>query len=188
MTTEQINWQEKQPSRVDCVSEDPKCWGAWDTTCGHKAKDTTPSITWRRKAWGIEEAARRSSFKGRKRAVVNEKNIGTVLRVTMGKLKFWGGRRGVERIWAFQSGLLDWYQSDDLELPNWTELWHSCGAPRQRSLLLFSCLVPNSVQRSEDWRGIFISVYSVTDSSVAALLPFSVFSVCIHWLIINFSI
>ena len=25
-----------------------KCWGAWDTTWGHKAKDTTPFLTWRR--------------------------------------------------------------------------------------------------------------------------------------------
>ena len=32
-----------------------KCWGAWDTTWGHKAKDTTPSITWRREVWYEEE-------------------------------------------------------------------------------------------------------------------------------------
>ena len=31
-----------------CVSEDLKYWRAWDTTCGHKAKDITPSIAWRR--------------------------------------------------------------------------------------------------------------------------------------------
>ena len=31
-----------------------KCWGAWDTTCGHKAKDTTPSIAWRKEAWEEE--------------------------------------------------------------------------------------------------------------------------------------
>ena len=40
----------KQPSQVACFSEDLKCWGAWDTTCGHKAKDITPSIAWRREA------------------------------------------------------------------------------------------------------------------------------------------
>ena len=34
-------------------SEDLKCWEAWDTTCGHKAKDTT-SIAWRREAWKEE--------------------------------------------------------------------------------------------------------------------------------------
>ena len=27
---------------------------AWDTTCRHKAKDITPSITWRREAWKEE--------------------------------------------------------------------------------------------------------------------------------------
>ena len=27
---------------------DLKCWEAWDTTCGHKAKNITPSIAWRR--------------------------------------------------------------------------------------------------------------------------------------------
>ena len=31
-----------------------KYWGTWDTTCGHKAKDITPSITWRREAWKAE--------------------------------------------------------------------------------------------------------------------------------------
>ena len=33
-----------------CFSEDLKCWEAWDITCGHKAKDITPLIAWRRKA------------------------------------------------------------------------------------------------------------------------------------------
>ena len=37
-----------QPSHVACVSEDLKCWGARDTTCGHKATDITASIDWRR--------------------------------------------------------------------------------------------------------------------------------------------
>ena len=31
-----------------------KCWGARDTICGHKAKDITPSIAWRREAWKEE--------------------------------------------------------------------------------------------------------------------------------------
>ena len=35
-------------------SEDLKCWGAWDTTCGYKANDITPSIAWRREAWKEE--------------------------------------------------------------------------------------------------------------------------------------
>ena len=29
----------------------PEAWGTWDTTCRHKAKDITPSIAWRRKAF-----------------------------------------------------------------------------------------------------------------------------------------
>ena len=49
--TEQIDWRAKQPSQVACISEDLKCWGAWDTTSGHKAKDITLSIAWRREAW-----------------------------------------------------------------------------------------------------------------------------------------
>ena len=53
--TEKIHWRVKQPSQMACFSEDLKCWGAWDTTCGHKAKDIIPSITWRREAW-TEEA------------------------------------------------------------------------------------------------------------------------------------
>ena len=50
-TTEQIDWRAKQPSQVACFSEARKCCGAWDTTCGHKAKDITQSIAWRREAW-----------------------------------------------------------------------------------------------------------------------------------------
>ena len=49
--TEQIDWRAKQPPQVACVSKDLNCWGAWDNTCGHKAKDITPSIAWRREAW-----------------------------------------------------------------------------------------------------------------------------------------
>ena len=40
----------KHPSQVACISEDLKCWGAWNTTCRHKAKDITPSVTWMRDA------------------------------------------------------------------------------------------------------------------------------------------
>ena len=44
----------KQPSQVACFFEDLKCWGAWDTACSHKAKDTTASVTRRREAWKEE--------------------------------------------------------------------------------------------------------------------------------------
>ena len=49
-TTDQIDWRAKQPKHVACFSEDLKCWEAWDTTCGHKAKDITPLIACSRKA------------------------------------------------------------------------------------------------------------------------------------------
>ena len=51
---EEIDWQAKQPSHVVCFSEYLKCWEAWDTTCGHKAKDITPLIAWKREAWKEE--------------------------------------------------------------------------------------------------------------------------------------
>ena len=37
------------------TSEDLNCWVAWDTSCGHKAKDITPSIAWRREAHKEED-------------------------------------------------------------------------------------------------------------------------------------
>ena len=52
--TEQIDWQEEQPPQVVRVSANLKCWGTCDTNCGHKAKDITPSIAWRREAWKEE--------------------------------------------------------------------------------------------------------------------------------------
>ena len=36
------------------VSKDLKRWGVFDTTCGHKAKDITPSTARRREAWEEE--------------------------------------------------------------------------------------------------------------------------------------
>ena len=48
--TEQIGWRAKHPSQVACFLEDLKCWEAWDTTCGHKAKDITPLVAWRRES------------------------------------------------------------------------------------------------------------------------------------------
>ena len=58
-----------------------------------RAQSQGPSIAWRR------GSARRSSLKGRERAIVNQTNIGTVSKATLGKLL----RDGVQRIWAFPS-------------------------------------------------------------------------------------
>ena len=49
--TEQTDWRTKQPSQKDCVLEDLKCWGTWDSTCRHTELDITPSISWRRETW-----------------------------------------------------------------------------------------------------------------------------------------
>ena len=49
-TTKQVDRQAKQSSQVTCFLEDLRWWEAWDTTCGHKAKDITPLIAWRREA------------------------------------------------------------------------------------------------------------------------------------------
>ena len=49
---------------------------------------------------GVEKgSARRSSLKGRERAIVSQTNIGTISKATLGKLL----RDGIKRIWAFQS-------------------------------------------------------------------------------------
>ena len=49
---------------------------------------------------GLERgSARRSSLKGRDRAIVNQTNVGTVSKETLGKLL----RDGVERVWAFRA-------------------------------------------------------------------------------------
>ena len=53
-TTEQTGRRAKQPSQVVCYSEDLKYWGAWDSTCRHKAKDITRLMAWRREAWTEE--------------------------------------------------------------------------------------------------------------------------------------
>ena len=68
------DWRAKQPPQVSCVLEDLKCWGAWDTTCGHKTKDITPSIAWEREAWKEKALDWRSPLKGRERTIVNQSN------------------------------------------------------------------------------------------------------------------
>ena len=50
-------WRAEQLQQEGCLLEDPKCWGAWDTICRHKAKDITPSIAWRSETWKQECSA-----------------------------------------------------------------------------------------------------------------------------------
>ena len=76
--TEQIDWRAKHLLQVACFSEDLKCWGAWDTTCGRKAKDID-----RLQEGGVERGStRRSSLNVRERAIVSQTNIGTVSKAT----------------------------------------------------------------------------------------------------------
>ena len=52
---------------------------------GHKAKDITPSMAWRREAWEAE-ALGDPSFKGRERAIVSQANTGAVSKEILRKL------------------------------------------------------------------------------------------------------
>ena len=56
----------------------------------------------------LKESARRSSLKGRERAIVSQTSIGTVSKATLGELLI----DGVKRIWTFPSA----------QIPHWTEL------------------------------------------------------------------
>ena len=65
----------------------------WAQSQGHHTID-------RLEERGVEgRSARRSPLKGRERAIVNQTNIGSILKETLGKLL----RGGVERLWAFSS-------------------------------------------------------------------------------------
>ena len=82
----------KQPSQVACISEDLNCWGAWDTTCRHKAKDITPLI-WRREVWK-EEALDDLPWK-------DERGSSSMRRtLELFQKQCWGN---VWEIWAFPS-------------------------------------------------------------------------------------
>ena len=60
----------------------------------NQGHDTTDRLEER----GVERgSARRSSLKGRERAIVKQTNIGIISKATLGKRL----RDGVERIWAF---------------------------------------------------------------------------------------
>ena len=99
-----------------------KCWGAWDNTCGYKAKDITPSIHWRREAWK-DEALDDLPWKD-ERAIVNQTNTGTVskaslIRQTLEPFQ----KRDWGNFWetGWNTYGLFWVQRYNLEL-NWTDL------------------------------------------------------------------
>ena len=79
------DWADGQSNHLKWLaSQKVMCWGAWAATCRHKAKDITPSVTRRREAWATGSTLW-TSLKC-KRAIVNQMNIGTVLRAVLGKL------------------------------------------------------------------------------------------------------
>ena len=83
--TKQIDWTAKQPSQMACVSKDLKCWGAWDTTIEAQSQrcHTINLLA----ARGVETgSAQQSSLKRQERAIINQANIGTVLKAMLGKL------------------------------------------------------------------------------------------------------
>ena len=79
------------------------CWGAWDATCGHKARDTTPSIAWRREALK-EEALNDLLWEDEKdpSSISRPIHIGTVSKATLEKVL----GDGVARIWASPSAYI----------------------------------------------------------------------------------
>ena len=64
----------------------------YDYFCGHNAKDIAPSIAWKERHGKRLDDPRRSSLKGRKRAIVSQSNIGTVSRETFGETSERRGR------------------------------------------------------------------------------------------------
>ena len=116
--TEQTDWRAKQPSQVACFSEDLKCWGAHDTTCGHKgkAKDIRPSITWRRETREKEvqdvllKRTREEHHQSDKHWNCFKGNTGETSQ-----------RRGGTHILYINIGF-----SEHIDIPSWTELkWTS---------------------------------------------------------------
>ena len=122
----------QQPAQVASFSEDlSEVLRNLRHTCGHTAKDITPSIARRREAWK-EEALDDLSLKGRERAIVNQTNIGTVSRATLGKLlrevhkDFFRAHR-TELNWTVTLGLvgirnLCSMQDGNYQSCNWTDV------------------------------------------------------------------
>ena len=96
--TEQVDWRENQPSQMACTLEDPRVLRSLRHYL--QAQSQGHHTICHLEERGVERgSARRSSLKGRERAIVSQTNIGTVSKATLGKLL----RDGVERIWAFPS-------------------------------------------------------------------------------------
>ena len=94
---DQTDWREKQPPKGVGVSEDLKCWGAWDIACRREAKVITPSI-----AWKGERARRRQRKRSMttllertREAIVNQGQHWNCSKGSVGQ-----GVRGWSLVWA----------------------------------------------------------------------------------------
>ena len=116
--TEQTQWREKQPSQVACCKE-------LETL----PAGTKPGTTHHRSPGGQRRGKRKRSracLKGREKAIINQTNIGTASKATLGKLQ----RRG----WAH----MDFSEHIDTIL-NWTELKTSNSEHSSFALLINLC-------------------------------------------------
>ena len=116
--TEQIGWLEKQLYQAACVSEDLKHWEAWDNITG--AKPTTPHS----QSSGGEKPRQKAAdddlpLDGWGKAAVNQTNIGTVSKATLGN--FW-------ETWRSAYGLLE---CSDITSLNWTGIELNWIEPQQ---------------------------------------------------------
>ena len=90
----QIDRQALQVSHLVCSLEGQRCSEAW---C--RGAPNTDHL----KERGVEKGSGLySTFQGRERSVLNQTNIGTVSRATLGRLL----RDGAERVWAFPSATM----------------------------------------------------------------------------------
>ena len=116
------NWARgKLPSRQTGGQSNPHKWLASRKIWSVEKLETLPAGT-KPRTWHLErgvekESARRSPSKGRERAIVNQTNIGTVSKATLGKLL----RDGVECIIMGFSERIDII----LNWTKWTELSQS---------------------------------------------------------------
>ena len=83
---EQIDCQTKRPPQATSVSKDLKCYRAKDATCRHCLEERHG-----------EQGSAWQSLKGWGSTIINQINIGTVLKATFGTTS----ERGVKQIWAF---------------------------------------------------------------------------------------
>ena len=112
--------------------------GAWDSTCGHKAKDITQSIAWRREAW-TEEALVNLPWMGESEPSSIRRTLKPMQRRRSGN--FWDR---VERYGFFPA------HSYHLEL-NWTERFTSARLTQSNSKIhSYSCKYGQTVYWAHD--------------------------------------